>query len=119
MEPFSFALGQIDAVGKHQPTDDYGNAIPVDGAFKMYWDEEFIDFSGAKDFVTRAVSHPRARECGVLKVRQHAFGRVALPPDGCSLQQIRDQVGEGDGSYAAMMREIVLSRPFRHVRIEG
>ena len=111
MDPIGFGLENFDWLGRWRDTD---NGVPVDASGEMPSGEKF---NGPVEL--RQVLLNRKQEFLrnlTAKVLGYALGRPLHDSDQCAVQRIVDAV-EKDGYKArTLIREVVLSVPFRNTQ---
>lgn len=108
MDPVGFALENYDWLGRWRDTD---NGLPIDASAKLPSGESFngpIEFRqllmNRKDEFMRHFA---------TKVLGYALGRSLLDPDQCTIQQLTQALQADNYRARTLIREIVLSTPFR------
>lgn len=109
IDPFGFALENYDAVGRWREKDENGHAIDSSG--RLFNRLEFKTIGQFKDaLLAEKARFARGLAGHLLK---YALGREITTHDGPALDAIV-RAGSADGwRLRQMMRQIVLSEPFR------
>jgi hypothetical protein len=111
MDPIGFALENYDWLGRWRDTD---NGLPIDASAKLPTGETF---SGPVEF--RNVLLNRKDEFVAHftgKMLGYALGRSLLDPDQCTIQRITNALKADSYGARTLIREIVLSIPFRNTQ---
>lgn len=110
MDPYGLALENFDWMGRWRDTEDDGT--PVDASAKLATGESL---RGIEDLR----SHLLSRKEDFLrhfttKLLGFALGRAIQDGDQCTVEALAKKVTQENFSAQALVREIVLSLPFRH-----
>lgn len=109
IDPLGFALENYDPIGRWRSEDDRGNSIDVAGKlFRQYPFKDVIEF---KD----AVLADPDRFCRALAghLMSFALARELGPKDQLALDKITRAVAEDRYKMKTLIRQIILSEPFR------
>ncbi|MCA9086741.1 MAG: DUF1588 domain-containing protein, partial [Planctomycetaceae bacterium] len=109
IDPLGFALENYDAVGLWR--DQYENGTPVDPSGELFREDRFASVTEFKDAILR----DRRRFCRAFAGHLFAFAlaRELAPADEVALDAITDAAADDDFRMRTLMRQIVLSQPFR------
>jgi hypothetical protein len=112
MDPIGFGLENFDWMGRWRETDRGGQ--PIDASGELPSGEVFNGpvelrqtLLAKKDDFTRHL---------VGKVLGYALGRSLQDGDSCTIQQIVDRLAADDYRARTLVREVVLSLPFRNTQ---
>ncbi|HEY3836440.1 MAG TPA: DUF1592 domain-containing protein [Bryobacteraceae bacterium] len=110
IDPLGFALENYDVLGRWR-TSDAGK--PIDSAGQL---PDGTKIAGPEDLKRVLLE----RKDGFIrffttKMLGYALGRGLTPADACTVDQIVAKVAEGNYNSQTLIREIVLSVPFRYV----
>jgi hypothetical protein len=117
-EPFAFALEKFDGIGGHHESDEHGNKLRDDGQIVLPGQEQPVSFGSSAELMDLLASSERVRMNFTRKVTQFAIGRPLVESDGPILDQIHQAAQQGGGTYAALIKAIVLSDLVRRTRVE-
>ncbi|MEP6715265.1 MAG: DUF1592 domain-containing protein [Terriglobia bacterium] len=112
MDPIGFGLENFDALGRWREADVAGNKIDASGALPS--GEKFVGpvelrqaLLGKKDDFMRHLTG---------KVLGYALGRSLQDGDSCTVQRLTDAEAKDGYRARTMIREVVLSVPFRNTQ---
>ena len=115
IDPIGFGLENYDWLGRWRDNEDDGRAVDASGVLPS--GEAFNGLAelrqvlmGRKDQLLRHVTR---------KVMGYALGRSLLDQDECVIQQIVTRLEDSNYGARSLVREIVLSYPFRHTEGEA
>lgn len=114
MDPIGFGLENFDWMGRWRTED---NGQPIDAAGAMPGGERF---NGPVEL--RSVLLKRQDEFlrhFTAKVMGYALGRALQDADHCTVQKLVDSVSQDGYRARTLIREIVLSVPFRHAQADA
>lgn len=109
IDPLGFALENYDATGRWR--DHYENGREIDTSGKLFQQYEFSNIAEFKN----AILADKDRFCRSLAGHLLAFslGRPLGPEDEIALDQITKNVAADDYKMKALIRQVILSNPFR------
>ncbi|HMO65709.1 MAG TPA: DUF1592 domain-containing protein, partial [Verrucomicrobiota bacterium] len=108
-EPLAFGLEKFDGVGAFHERDEHGNELREDGEVLFPGEAKPRPFRTVSGLMDLLAAHERVRENVTRKVVQFAIGRPLTAADAPLVAQIHRTAGAAGGSYAELMRAIVLS----------
>ncbi len=112
MDPIGFGLENFDGLGRWRDKDSQGR--PIDASGVLPSGEKF---NGPVE-LRQALLAKKADFLRHLtgKVMGYALGRSLQDGDSCTIQQLTDRVEKDDYHARTLIREIVLSTPFRNTQ---
>jgi hypothetical protein len=111
IDPLGFALENYDVLGRWR-TMDAGK--PIDSAGQL---PDGTNVAGPEDLKRVLLERKNAFiRFFTTKMLGYALGRGLRPGDSCTVDQIAAKVEEENYSSQTLIREIVLSAPFRYQR---
>lgn len=108
-ETLAFGLEKFDGIGAHHEKDEHGNVLREDGEILFPGEAKAVPFQSSSDLMNLLASHNRVRENLSRKVIQFAIGRPLTAADGPIATRIHETASSQGGTYASLMRAIVLS----------
>ena len=109
IEPLAFGLEMYDGIGAWHETDQFGNALREDGSVLFPGASQAAEYDSCKAFMNLLAQNDRVKESLTWKVTQFALGRPLGPRDAATVQQIHKSAQEQVGTYANVVKAIVLS----------
>jgi hypothetical protein len=109
MDPMGFALENFDWTGRWRDKESDGSPIDTTGALPS--GEKFDGPSGLRQVLLDKKDDFLRQVTG--KVLGYALGRNLQDGDSCTVQHLADSLKKDDYKARTLMREIVLSTPFR------
>jgi mono/diheme cytochrome c family protein len=108
-EPLAFGLEKFDGVGAFHERDRHGNPLRDDGEVLFPGEARPVKYASSRELMDLLAGSPRVRHSLTWKVAQFAIGRPLGAADAATLATIDKAAQEGGGTYAALIRAIVLS----------
>ncbi len=118
-EPLAFGLEKFDGLGTFRESDEFGNRLREDGEVLFPGTPEPVPYQSASELMDLLAASARARESITWKVAQFALGRPLVASDEPILRQIHKSTQKNGGTYAALIKAIVLSDLVRKTRTEA
>ncbi len=115
-EPLAFGLERFDGLGSYLEKDVYGNSLRHDGEILFPGDAKPTKYQTAGELMNLLAGSDRVKETITWKMTQFALGRPLVPTDLRQLKQIHEAAQEGGGTYAAVVRAILMSDLMRTTR---
>lgn len=121
-DPYGLALEEYDAIGQYRSA--YADGTPVDASAVLPASEAHPDglaFTGLAGLSRTVASDPQFGKCFAEKLFTYGLGRTMAPTDQPYVEQARlNWTAPGEvPSMRRLIREFVLSEPFRFRRGEG
>jgi hypothetical protein len=112
MDPIGLGFERYDAIGQYRTTDQDGQ--PIDGAGELLATADADgEFAGVVDLAGRLAGSQQVRDCFVNQYFRHAFGRLEVAEDTCSLDQVRGEVAASGASVLELMVALTHADAFR------
>jgi hypothetical protein len=108
-EPLAFGLEVFDGIGAYHDKDEHGNRLRQDGAILFPGADKAIPYKTAAELMDLLASSERVRQTLTLKVTQFALGRPLVKSDARYLKEIHETAWKEGGTYASLIRAIVMS----------
>ncbi len=108
-EPLAFGLEKYDGLGAFQERDRHGNQLREDGEILFPGESEPIPYSSSAELMDLLAGSERVRMNLTRKVTQFALGRPLIESDAAVLDRIHTQAWNDGGSYAGLIKAIVMS----------
>ena len=115
MDPIGLGLENFDWMGRWRDKDDDGSAVDASGALPSG-----EKFNGPVEL--RAVLLKRKEEFTrqfTAKLLGYALGRGLQDGDQCTVQKLMDTMAKNGYQTRTLIRDIVLSTPFRNAQADG
>lgn len=109
-EPLAFSLERYDGIGAYREVDRHGNRLRQDGQVVIPGSKQKIAYHSAAEFMDLLAQSERVRKTITSKLIQFALGRPLSPDDETQIEHIHRAAQQNGGTYAAVMKEIVMSR---------
>jgi hypothetical protein len=109
IDPLGFALENYDVLGRWRTTDSFS---PIDNSGQLPDGTKFVGPDGLKTVLLEKKDDFLRFFAG--KMLGYALGRGLTPADACTLDAIVKKVAEDDYRAQTLIREVVLSVPFRY-----
>nr|WP_041398069.1 DUF1592 domain-containing protein [Rubinisphaera brasiliensis] len=109
IDPLGFALETFDPVGRWR--EQYESGLPIDASGRLFREYEFDNVVEFKD----AILAREDRFCRALAghLLSFALARELGPVDELALDEITESVSAEEYKLQALIRQIILSKPFR------
>jgi hypothetical protein len=115
MDPIGLSFENYDGIGTYR-TMDGNSAVDASGAILGGGDDLSASYQNAVE-MTKLLGTARAvQDCVATQWFRFALGRTESTADGCSVQSIQSGFAASSASVPTLLREIVSSDAFRHVR---
>ena len=108
-EPLAFGLEKYDGLGSFHEKDEHGNALREDGLILIPGAERAVPYQNAKEMMDLLAGSERVKESMTWKLTQFALGRPLVAYDAAEVQRIHQRSQQASGTYAALLKAIVLS----------
>lgn len=108
-DALAFGLEKFDGVGAFHERDRHGNPLRDDGVVLFPGEAQPVKYASSADLMDLLAASPRVRQTLTWKVAQFAVGRPLGAADAATLAGIDEAAQEEGGTYAALIRAIVLS----------
>ena len=108
-EPLAFGLEKFDGLGAYHEQDRHGNQLREDGEILFPGESEPIPYKTAAELMDLLAGSDRVRMNLTRKVTQFALGRPLIESDAAVLDQIHAQAWNDGGTYARLIKAVVLS----------
>ncbi len=108
-EPLAYGLEKFDGVGGYHDKDEHGNSLREDGEVLVPGEATPVSYQTSQQLMNFLANNQRVQESLTWKVTQFALGRPLLAADAASLTAIHKAAQQDGGTYASLMRAIVLS----------
>lgn len=116
-EPLAFGLERFDGIGVYHEQDEHGNALRDDGEIILPGAEKPVSYQSSKELMDILASSERVRMGITRKITQFALGRPLVQEDEAYLNPIHQQAQQQGGTYAALVKAIVLSDLVQTTRV--
>jgi hypothetical protein len=113
LDPIGLGLENFDAIGKYRTVYTNGDAVDASGMLP-----DGTAFDGLAELTNALASDARFVDCVERKLMTYALSREVVVSDTAYVKSIREGWAKGNMGLAALLREIVLSEPFRNRRGE-
>ncbi len=113
MDPIGFAFENFNAVGEWRDLDA---GFPIDPAGKL---PDGTQFEGAKDLIAELKTRDTFVHSIIEKMLTFALGRGLEYYDQCTTEAIFAEVTENHLKFQALVKAVVLSKPFQLRNLEG
>ena len=108
-EPLAYGLEKFDGVGAYHDKDEHGNAFRDDGEVLVPGQAKSVAYKTSQELMNFLAKNERVQESLTWKVTQFALGRPLLAEDASSVLDIHKAAQKDGGTYASLIRAIVLS----------
>ena len=108
-EPLAFGLEKFDGIGAYHVKDKHGNALREDGNILLPGEAKAIDYKTVSELMDYLAASPRVGETLTWKIAQFALGRPLAAGDRPEIEKIHQAATQAGGTYAAVIRAIVMS----------
>jgi len=108
-EPLAFGLEKFDGLGAYHEKDEHGNLLREDGQILIPGEEESFKYQSSVELMELLANSNRVSECLTWKVTQFALGRPLVATDARSVAKIHQQAQKNGGTYANLLKAIVMS----------
>lgn len=115
-EPLAFGLERFDGLGSYYEKDQHGNTLREDGEILFPEATETVKYKTSAEMMNLLAASDRVRECITWKVTQFALGRRLTASDKSHVTRIHRAAVKSGGTYADLIKEIVLSDLVRKTR---
>lgn len=115
IDPIGFGLENYDWLGRWRDEEEDGRAVDASGTLPS--GETFDGPAELRQILLAKKKHDMLRHVA-RKVMGYALGRSLLDQDECVIQQIVAKIEPAGYGARSLVREIVLSRPFRYTEGE-
>jgi hypothetical protein len=105
----AFGLEKFDGLGSYQLQDAHGNVLREDGEILFPGEAEAVPFATTAELMNTLATHERVQETLTWKLAQFSLGRQLESRDVPTLQQIHKAGQENNGTYASVLKAIVMS----------
>jgi hypothetical protein len=112
MDPIGFGLENFDWMGRWRDTEKDGK--PVDATGELPSGEKFNGVVELRETLLKRKDEFVRQLAG--KVLGYALGRSLQDGDSCTVQRLVDTVAKDGYRARTLVREVVLSLPFRNVQ---
>ena len=117
-EPLAFGLEKFDGIGAYHDIDEYGNRLREDGEILFPGTGKSIAYKTSAELMDLLAGSDRVKECITWKLTQFALGRPLGPDDARVVDNIHKSSQENGGTYASVIKAIVLSDLVQMTRTE-
>ena len=118
IEPLAFGLEIFDGLGTFQNQDRHGNPMRQDGEILIPGEEESLSYQTAAELMDLLANSERVSESITWKVTQFALGRPLVATDARYVQKIHKKAQANGGTYASLLKAIVMSELVQMTRTE-
>jgi len=108
-EPLAFGLEKFDGIGAYHVNDKFGNQLREDGNILLPGASKAIEYQTVSELMDHLASSPRVAETLTWKITQFAMGRPLAAGDRPEIEKIHQSATQAGGTYAAVIRAIVIS----------
>lgn len=108
MDPIGFSMENYNAVGQWRTEDDLGFPIDNSGVFP-----DGRIFHGVGELSQILKADPAVPLCFTQQLFTYALGRAPTPEDSCTLDTLNAHFRDSDYRIKQLVKELVLSEPFR------
>jgi hypothetical protein len=108
-DALAFGLEKFDGVGAFHERDRHGNPLRDDGEVLFPGEPQPVKYASSAELMDQLAASPRVRQTLTWKVAQFAVGRPLGAADAATLDAIDKAAAAEGGTYAALIRAIVLS----------
>ena len=108
-EPLAFGLEKFDGIGAYHVKDKHGNALREDGNILLPGEAKAIDYKTVSELMDYLAASPRVGETLTWKIAQFALGRPLASGYRPEIEKIHQASTNTGGTYAAVIRAIVMS----------
>ncbi len=112
MDPIGLAFENFDAIGAHRDTDN-GHALDLSGEI------DGRTFDGSRELAAVLRERTVASECAVRQLYRYATGHVETPGEEIVIKALSQRFSAGGYRLRELIREIVMSDGFRHLKKEN
>jgi hypothetical protein len=113
LDPIGLGLENFDAIGKYRTVYTNGDAVDASGMLP-----DGTAFDGLGELTDALSKDARFADCVERKLLTYALSREVVASDAAYVMSIREGWSKGGMGFAALLREIALSTPFRNRRGE-
>jgi hypothetical protein len=117
-EPLAFGLEKFDGVGAYHERDAHGNRLRDDGEVLFPGDAKPVKYKSSAELMKLLAGNQRVRESLTWKVTQFALGRPLTAADAAIVAEIHKTAEQNGGTYASLIKAIVLSDLVQKKRTE-
>lgn len=110
IEPLAFGLERYDGLGRFMTTDEHGNRTRADGSILFPGAAEATPYQNTAELTKLLAGNDRVGRALTRKLVQFALGRPLTFHDQDALETIHTRSQERGGTYAAVLKELALSR---------
>lgn len=108
-EPLAFGLEKFDGLGRYHEKDKHGNPLRDDGEILFPGAAKPVKYQSSQELMNLLAESERVKETLTWKVAQFALGRPLSAMDAPVLEQIHQTAQKEGGTYADLMRTLILS----------
>ena len=122
LNPISYTLGNFDAMGRWQTTNEGVSAdgtpfsIPVDSVVAIPTTDLAGTLSSGVELSQKLAVSPQARGCLAQKWFTHATGRPLATEDACTMTRLTANFETSKGDMRALVLEVATSAPTLYIR---
>jgi hypothetical protein len=113
LDPIGLGLESFDAIGRYRERYAEGDAIDASGMLPSG-----ESFDGLLELSSLLADDPRLSDCVTEKLLTYALSRKLVGSDMPYLEELRESFAQAGLSLRSLLRDIVLSDPFRYRRGE-
>lgn len=117
-EPLAFGLEKFDGLGSFHDEDEHGNGLREDGRIRIPGQPDVMEYETCLQLIDFLAGNERVQETVTWKVVQFALGRPLTAQDANEVQRIHEQSRENGGTWAALIKAVVLSDLVRNIKTE-
>ena len=117
-EPLAFGLERFDGIGVYREKDKFGNTLRQDGKILFPGEAKSIAYQSSEQLMNLLAESERVRESMTWKMTQFAMGRPLIAADAPVVMSIHKQSQADGGTYASLIKAIVLSDLVQLTRTE-
>jgi hypothetical protein len=114
LDPIGLGLENFDAIGKYRATYANGDALDASGSLP-----DGTAFVGLSELTDALSKDTRLLDCAAKKMMTYALSREIVASDTTYTQKIQTQWTTDGLGLASLLKQIVLSDPFRYRRGEA
>lgn len=117
-EPLAFGLEKFDGIGAFHDVDEHGNRLREDGEIVFPGTGKSISYRTSAQLMDLLAGSDRVKECLTWKLTQFALGRPLGADDARVVDNIHKSSQKNGGTYASVIKAIVLSDLVQMTRTE-
>ncbi|QDT91662.1 DUF1592 domain-containing protein [Gimesia algae] len=118
-EPLAFGLEKFDGLGAFHERDQYKNQLREDGVILFPGEANPVAYDSSAALMNLLAASPRVQQTMTWKITQFSLGRPLTATDANDLELIHKSAQKEGGTYANLIKAIILSDLVQKTRTES